>query len=205
MKSRYPFHGARHPHRWGWAIGALALMAVFGGEPTNLMISDAQAVPCIDPVELIVPSGDSAIIQSPPGFLMRILPYEMPSGFWFSGTASVVDERQTQGWGRGLLLDHLGAAFDIGPLECVYIRFRCVGGDCYLKVNGQVRYFKSPLEIHGTTLGGVRVYVYPSREWAEGYLILSGRMERFADSFGNWASLIIGGKALVIGSICVGR
>lgn len=192
--------------RGWWILTTLVLIALCGGGPLGIFLSDAQAGACINLVDLLGKGGDESFaLVNPPGFQIRMLPYETPSGVKVMGFPSVVDARQTGGWGDALFFGNISLAFDFGSVECVYLRFRYTGGSCYLHVNGQGRSFGSPREMEGTTLGGVRLSIYPAPNWSEGYLVLSGKIGRFLDAYERWASLIIGGQELAISELCVGR
>ena len=191
--------------RWGWSVATLVLLAIVCVAPSDMFVSDAQASPCRNLVGQMERGEESYGFISPPGFQIRMLPYVTSSGVAITGLPSVVNAGQTEGWGEGIYLSSISLAFDFGSLECVYLRFRYTGGDWYLNVNGQGRSFGGLQEMDGSTLGGVRLYIYSTSQSSQGYLVLSGKMGRFIDPYGNWTSLIIGGQQLVIGDLCAGR
>jgi hypothetical protein len=205
VKSKNPIPNAGMNPRCWWITALLALTVIGCGTPSGIFVSDAQAWSCVNLAEQMEKGEEGFAFISPPGFQIRMMPYETPSGTAISGLPSAVDARQTEGWGNGLYLDHVSFALDFGSLECVYLRFRYTGGSWYLNINGQSKNFGTPQEMHGATLGGVRLYLYPDPRSSEGYLVLSGKIGRFTDSYGKWASLIIGGQQLTIGDICAGR
>ena len=205
MESMYPFPRLGMNQRWGWSVAVLALLAIVCVASLGMFVSDAQAGPCINLVGQMERGEESFAFISPSGFQIRMLPYVTSSGVAITGLPSVVNAGQTEGWGEGIYLSSISLAFDFGSLECVYLRFRYTGGAWYLNVNGQGRNFGSPQEMDGSTLGGVRLYIYPTSQSSQGYLVLSGKMERFVDPYGNWTSLIIGGQQLVISDLCAGR
>ncbi len=201
----YSFPRLGMSQRWGWIVATLVLLAVICVASSGMFVSEAQAGSCINLVGQMERGEESFAFISPPGFLIRMLPYLTSSGVAISGLPSVVTAAQTEGWGEGIYLSSISLAFDFGSLECVYLRFRYTGGDWYLNVNGQGRSFGSLQELEGSTLGGVRLYVYPTSQVSQGYLVLSGRMGRFIDPYGNRSSLIIGGQQLVVSDVCAGR
>jgi hypothetical protein len=187
-----------------WSAALVPFLAIFCVVLSAMCVVNAQAGPCVNLVSQMERGEESFAFISPPGFQIRMMPYLTSSGVAISGLPSVVSARQTEGWGEGIYLSSISLAFDFGSLECVYIRFRYPGGDWYLNVNGQGKSFSSLQEIDGSVLGGVRLYIYPTSQSAEGYLILSGRMGRFVDPYGKWTSLIVGGQQLVISDVCAG-
>lgn len=205
MESMYSFPRLGMNQRWGYSVAILVLLAIVCVAPLGMFVSDAQAGPCINLVGQMERGEESFAFISPPGFQIRMLPYVTSSGVSITGLPSVVNAGQTEGWGEGIYLSSISLAFDFGSLECVYLRFRYTGGDWYLNVNGQGRSFGSLQEMDGSTLGGVRLYIYPTSQSSQGYLVLSGKMGRFVDPHGNWTSLIIGGQQLVISDLCAGR
>jgi len=205
MESMYSFPRLGMNQRWGWSAATLALFAILCAAPLGMFVSDAQAGPCINLVGQMERGEESFAFISRPGFQIRMLPYVTSSGVAISGLPSVVNAGQTEGWGEGIYLSSISLAFDVGSLECVYLCFRYAGGAWYLNVNGQGRSFGSPQEMDGSTLGGVRLYIYPTSQSSQGYLVLSGKMGRFVDPYGNWSSFIIGGQQLVISDVCAGR
>ena len=205
MESMYSFPRFGMNRRWGYSVAILVLLAIVCVAPLGMFVSDAQAGPCINLVGQMERGEESFAFISPPGFQIRMLPYVTFSGVSITGLPSVVTAGQTEGWGEGIYLSSISLAFDFGSLECVYLRFRYTGGDWYLNVNGQGRSFGSLQEMDGSTLGGVRLYIYPTSQSLQGYLVLSGKMGRSVDPHGNWTSLIIGGQQLVISDLCAGR
>jgi hypothetical protein len=205
MESMYSFPRPGMNQRWGYSVATLALLLILCVAPLGMFVSNAQAGPCINLVAQMERGEESFAFISPPGFQIRMLPYVTSSGVAITGLPSVVNAGQTEGWGEGIYLSSISLAFDFGSLECVYIRFRYTGGAWYLNVNGQGRSFGSPQELDGFTLGGVRLYIYPTSQSSQGYLVLSGKMGRFIDPYGKWTSLIIVGQQLVISDLCAGR
>lgn len=205
MESMYSLPRLGMNQRCRWSVAALAFFAILCVAPSGMFVSDAQASPCRNLVGQLERGEQSYGFISPPGFQIRMLPYVTSSGVAITGLPSVVNAGQTEGWGQGIYLSSISLAFDFGSLECIYLRFRYAGGDWYLNVNGQGRSFGGLQEMDGSTLGGVRLYIYSTSQSSEGYLVLSGKMGRFVDPYGNWTSLIIGGQQLVIGDLCAGR
>ena len=205
MESMYSFPRPGMNQRCRGCVAALALLVIVCVAPLAMFVLEAQANPCRNLVGQMERGEESYGFISPPGFQIRMLPYVTSSGVAITGLPSVVNAGQTEGWGEGIYLSSISLAFDFGSLECVYLRFRYTGGDWYLNVNGQGRSFGGLQEMDGSTLGGVRLYIYSTSQSSQGYLVLSGKMGRFIDPYGNWTSLIIGGQQLVIGDLCAGR
>ena len=116
-----------------------------------------------------------------------------------NGRATVIAAEKTGNAGNEIVLNNVNLGIDVGPLECITIRFFKSGGNVNLIINQVEGNFD---EFQDTNVGGVDVSVaYDSNTNYKGTLTLRGKFEKFVFQEKWSISFAIGGQELWLDDI----
>lgn len=179
-------------------LSACALLASASWGCVSDGSEDRAASRCVDFEELRV--GSSYLVSSDAfrdnGTKMVVDEFQWSNGLWFNGgEATVTGSQESTGSGNDLRLNNANVEVLFGPISGLTLRFADYGGNENLIVNGDLANVDNIAELHGRTLGGVKVSVDRLGSTAiatYGDLTLLGPISTFQ----------IGGQELWIDALC---